>query len=218
MLNTMAVLWDMDGVLVDTGDLHYESWKIALDDYDISFSREDFERTFGMNNRGVLQEALGERFTEDSLAKIAQHKEASFRSMLIGRLEPLPGALELLSDLKAHEVPQALCSSAPQANIEAILNELQVWEYFEEVLSAAEMPGKPDPAVFLKAAARLGVPPGRCVVLEDAIAGVEAARRGGMKCLAVTSTRPKEDLSGATLIEADLRGVNYESLRELLVD
>lgn len=185
-----AVIWDMDGVLVDTGTVHFETWRDTLAEHDIPFTDETFRQTFGMNNTGILQKLLGEQFTPALVTEIGGLKEERFRQAIQGKVQALPGVQELLAGLHQRGIVQAVGSSAPQANIDAILEALAIAPYFEVVVSAAEMPGKPDPTVFLTTAAHLGIDPAACLVIEDAIAGVAAARRAGMRCLAVTTTNP----------------------------
>jgi HAD superfamily hydrolase (TIGR01509 family) len=120
--------------------------------------------------------------------------------MIRGRVQVLPRVRSLLEALNGANYPQAIASSAPQANIDAIIAELKLDSYFQAVISAEAMPSKPDPAVFLTAAKKLGVLAEKCVVIEDAIAGVKAARRGGMKCVAVTTTNRAQDLAAADLV------------------
>lgn len=206
-----AVLWDMDGVLADTGEVHYQSWMKTLEGAGIPFGRETFRRTFGMNNAGLLEFALGYPLESDRLNEISERKEAIFRQEIRGRVRLFPGAKEWLERLRGSGIRQAVASSAPQENIEVLVDELGIRLYFDALVSAYHMPGKPDPAVFLEAARQLDTPPQNCLVVEDAIAGVEAARRAGMRCIAVTNTNPREALSAAEVIVETLEGLGEES-------
>lgn len=197
---SFAVLWDMDGVLVDSGEGHYQSWQSTLDEAGIPFNRELFRQTFGMNNRGILTVLLGHPPEEGFLERISERKESRFRHAIRGQVRPLPGVLHWLEHLKAMGARQAVASSAPQANVDALVDELGIRPYFEVLVSAYALPGKPDPAVFLEAARRIAIPPGRCVVVEDAIAGVQAARHAGMKCIGVATTNPPKALTDADVI------------------
>ncbi len=211
-----AVLWDMDGVLVNTGELHYRSWKLAFDEVGKSFTREQFTSTFGMNNAGILETVFGEDLTPDLYEKISNRKETSFREMVKGNAELLPGADTLLDKFKSLGVKQAIASSAPQKNIDVLVGELKIGKYFDTLVSGTGMPGKPDPAVFLLTAQRLDVEPENCIVIEDAIAGVEGARRAGMKCIAVTTTNPAKALIDADFVVETLEMVDNQILSDLL--
>lgn len=197
---TDAALWDMDGVLVEDGEQHYLAWRETLAEVGIILDRRTFQQTFGMNNAGILEFLFGRTPPADFVREISDRKEERFRNLIRGQVQLAPGARVWLERLQAEGFLQAVASSAPQANLEALLTELHVGSFFAAVVSGAEMPGKPDPAVFLEAARRLGVPPARCVVIEDSVAGVEAAKRAGMRCLALTTTNPRSALSQADVI------------------
>lgn len=200
MQTNFGILWDLDGVLVDTGELHFQSWVAVFRELEIPFSRDFFQSTFGMNNTGVLTALLGERATPEFVARVGGRKEELFRQMIPGRIKTSPGAREWLERFRSWGVPQAVASSAPPANIDAMIDELNLRPYFQAIVSGLDLPSKPDPAVFLEAARLIDVPPQQCVVFEDAVAGVEAARRGGMRCVAVTTTNPAEALQAADIV------------------
>jgi beta-phosphoglucomutase family hydrolase len=214
--SSLAVIWDMDGVLVDTGEFHFQVWQEILGRYDVPFDRERFRQTFGMNNLEFLQLILGERFNPQVAAEISISKEAQLRRKIRGRLQPFSGVMSLLKELHTMQIPQALASSAPLANIKAILVEIALEKFFQETVSAEHMPGKPDPAVFLEASRRLNVPPERCLVIEDALPGVQAALNAGMRCLAVATTNPSEALSAADLVVESLEQIDITDLINLL--
>ncbi len=199
-----AVLWDMDGVIVDTYEGHFLSWKQSLEEVGQSFNEETFRETFGMNNRLIMAHVFGRELEEDFIWKVGDRKEEIFREDIKGKVQALPGVREWLAQFKAMGLKQAVASSAPQANIDALLDELKIRDYFQVEVSASKLAGKPDPAVFLLAAEKLGVDPRACLVIEDSIAGVEAAKRAGCKCLAVLTTNPAEKLGRADRIVQDL--------------
>jgi HAD superfamily hydrolase (TIGR01509 family) len=195
-----AVLWDLDGTLADTGELHYLSWARTLAARNIPYSREVFRHTFGMNNANSLNVILGHPPTPELLLELSEEKEASFRDDVRGNAQLLPGALDWLVRLQQNGIPQAIASSAPQANIDALVDELQIRSYFGAIVSGMSLPSKPNPHVFLAAAQALNVEPQYCIVVEDAIAGVGGAKNAGMHCIAVTTTSPAEALHQADLV------------------
>ncbi len=211
-----GVLWDMDGVLVDSGEFHYRAWVQALRREGIPYSRERFQATFGMDNRTSLTTLLGHAPEAAWLQRVSDEKEAAFREAIRGRARPLPGVVNWLGRLKAAGARQAVASSAPPANVDLLVDSLGLRTIFDAVVWTGDMPGKPDPAVFLEAARRIGVPPERCVVIEDAVAGVAAARRGGMKCIAVTNTNTRRALRDANVVVDSLADLTDEAFTALL--
>jgi len=213
---SQGVLWDMDGVLVDTGHFHYQAWSETLSVCGMPFNHELFRSTFGMNNAGTLTTLLGQRPAPELLAEISDRKEQRFRQAMRGRVQPLPGVLDWLKRLKDAGFQQAITSSAPPANIEALVDELGLHSYFDTVVSGFDLPGKPEPTLFLEVARQLEVPPERCIIVEDAIAGVEAAKRAGMRCVAVTTTNPAEALQAADVVVERLDILPKDTFQRLL--
>ena len=193
-----GILWDMDGVLVDTGELHYRSWLGVLSEAGIPFDRGRFLQTFGMNNLNMLTYLLGKEPEAEWVEAISEKKESNFRQAVRGNARLLAGARDWLEWLQVQGAAQAIASSAPCENIEALMDELGIGGYFQAIVSGTGMPGKPDPAVFLTAARQLGLAPGACLVIEDSIAGVTAAKRAGIQCLAVLTSNP-----ASALVQAD---------------
>lgn len=210
-----GVLWDMDGTLVDTARLHYLTFKKIFDPRGVSFSWECFSSKFGMTTLSILRQMLDPGVTEEEIARLADEKEADFRALLRGKIQPLPGVRAWLRHLHAQGIPMAVASSGSLVNISAIVDELRLRPYFTALVSAAEMPSKPDPAVFIRAAAEIGVDPGRCIVVEDSAAGVQAARRAGMRCVAVTHTPSRADLSAADRVVESLHGLPMDFFASL---
>jgi len=213
--NLRAVLWDMDGVIVDTFDAHYNAWQQTFDELSQPFDIEMFRKTFGMNNRLILTTIFERDLSERFIQRVSDRKEILFRESIKGFAKLLPGVREWLNRFAELGIKQAVASSAPQANVDALLDELGIRGYFQAEAAGATLKGKPDPAVFLLAAQLLGVEPAHCLVIEDAVAGVEAACRGGMKCVAVQTTNPADKLSGADVVFKDLSQLNEETLQKL---
>lgn len=215
-MNRWGVIFDMDGVLVDSSEAHYQSWRLLGEREGHPFTPELFGRTFGMHNQQILPLWLGQDLPQSEIDRLADWKESTYRQLAPRLLRPIPGVLELISALRAQGVPLAVGSSGPLANIRLILQTLELEEAFSALSTGEDVThGKPDPEVFLVAARRLQLEPARCVVLEDAPQGVEAARRAGMAVLAITSSRPAEDLSADRVVES-FAGLEPGQLEELL--
>jgi beta-phosphoglucomutase family hydrolase len=211
-----GVLWDLDGTLIDSGELHYEAWEEVLTELGRAFDRRTFAESFGKRNDTILRDLLGIPGAPEELQRLSDRKEELYRTRVRARGVPLlPGAAEWLHRLKAEGWRQALATSAPIANVDATLEPLGLRDHFDAVVSADEVGrGKPDPLVFLTAAERLGLPPGRCVVVEDAPAGLEGARRGGMPSIGVLSGH-FEGLQ-ADLVVGSLRDLPEDAFHRLL--
>ncbi len=217
-----AAVWDVDGTLVDTAELHFDAWVELARQIDRPFTRADFAATFGRRNPEIIRQLFDAGADDARVADIGDRKERLYRAAALRQgVTLLPGAAELLAGLKALGWPQAVGSSAPRDNLEMILDLTGTRNYFSVVVSMEDTTrGKPDPQVFLVAADKLGVPPGRCVVFEDAVAGVQAAHAAGMKCVAVrfVGHHPDEALraAGADRIVESLAEISAEEVRQLV--
>jgi beta-phosphoglucomutase family hydrolase len=199
-----AVLWDLDGVLVDSAPFHFQAWRELFASLGREFSEADFRRTFGLRNDAILHDILGDLPPAEA-KRLGARKEALFRRAALGNIAALPGALALLHLLRERGFKLALVSSTPCGNIDLILGSLGVEAAFDVIVAEEDVArGKPDPEGFLLAARRLRVPPEECVVIEDAPAGVEAAKRAGMRCVGVSRDRPRDGLAQADLVVEDL--------------
>jgi HAD superfamily hydrolase (TIGR01509 family) len=200
-----AVLWDLDGTLVDSGEYHWRAWRDTMTAEGRPISRQEFLDSFGLRNDRILRAWLGDGVPPAEIARIGDAKEALYRQLARDEgLAPLPGAAAWVERLHAGGWRQAIASSAPAENVRVMLSVLDLDRFFDAVAAAEDVTaGKPDPRVFLVAARKLGAEPGRSIVVEDAAAGIEAARRAGMRCIGVRAegvleadvfTRSLEDL------------------------
>lgn len=210
-----AVFWDLDGVIVDTDAVHYQSWLAVLPRYGLTMSPEMSRRTIGMNNAKILRMLHGGEVSQATLREIGNAKEAHFRELVTQGLQPMVGVQDWLKQFEAWGFMQAIASSAPMANIMTILNSLDLAKFFKEIISGQDLPAKPDPAIYLEAARRIGVEPMRCIVIEDALVGVEGALAAGMRVIAVTTTFTTAELSRADFVVAGLESLEPKHLSTL---
>ena len=184
---TKAVLWDLDGTLVDSEEFHWLSWRDTMRAEGIELTYDRFLASFGQRNDRILETWLP-RAEPEHARRIGDEKEAEYRRLVEAHgLQPLPGAREWLAALRDAGWKQAIASSAPGANVAVMLRVLGLTSYLDAIVAAEDVTiGKPDPQVFLRAAEKLGALPSHCVVVEDAAAGIEGARRAGMKSIGVT--------------------------------
>lgn len=212
-----GALFDMDGVLVDSTEAHYEAWRMLGEEVGAPFARQFFDETFGMTNFSIIPKWLGARAEKMDVPALSLHKEEIYRKVARSALKPLDGVPELLDSLVAGGFRLAVGSSGPKANVEMALEILGATSKFVGMATLEEVTrGKPDPQVFLLAAQKVGLPPARCVVLEDSPQGVQAGLAAGTKVVAVTSTRRAEALRGAHRIVDSLRELDAKALKELI--
>jgi beta-phosphoglucomutase-like phosphatase (HAD superfamily) len=198
-LSQYGILWDLDGVLIESSQQHLESWMNVLPRFGLTMSRELHEQTFGMNNREILTIMLGEPPEADLLRRVSWEKESAFREIIKGTIEPLAGAVELLEKLYSE-------------NIHVVVEELQIGGYFQALVSGHDLPAKPDPAVYLEAARQIELGPEACLVVEDAVVGVRGAKKAGMRVVGVTTTRAAEALQDADLVVESLFDLSVEEI------
>ncbi|MFQ6122848.1 MAG: HAD family hydrolase [Dehalococcoidales bacterium] len=211
-----AVIWDMDGVIADTAPYHFKAWQEVFQKRGINFTEEDFKRNFGRRNDTIIRNTISQNLSSSEVEAIANEKEENYRQKVAQNIKPLPGAMELLRSLNEHGIKMAIASSAPMENIQLITRGLGINGCFQVIVWGREVTeGKPSPQGFLLAAKRLGVEPQNCVVIEDAVAGVTAAKRAGMKCLAVTNTHPELSLKEADFVVDTLDTISVDDLARL---
>jgi HAD superfamily hydrolase (TIGR01509 family) len=201
-----ALLWDLDGVIVDSGRYHYLAYREVLAPLGAEPAEEEFfSRLFGRRNEDIIRAVLGPGLPPGRVHEIAAAKEEAFRRLVRGNVRALPGAAELMRRAAEAGLKQAIVSSTPRANIDLILESLGLAGLPGAVVSAEDVTrGKPDPEGVLIAASRLQVEPSACLVIEDAPEGVEAARAAGMRALAVTTTRPAQRFPHAEAVVSSL--------------
>lgn len=193
----LAAIFDWDGVIVDSSRAHERAWELLAAETGRALPEGHFRAGFGRKNDVIIPEILGWSVAADEVARLGRRKEELYREVLgASDLAPLPGVREFLARLAAAGVPCAVGSSTERRNIDTLLATLGLGDVFRALVTAEDVTrGKPDPEVFLRGAERLGVPPARCVVFEDALAGLAAARAGGMAAVGVATTHPAAALA-----------------------
>jgi HAD superfamily hydrolase (TIGR01509 family) len=216
-VTVIAILWDMDGVIADTGEAHFMAWQILYRERGETITHEEFARTFGMSNLPILRAWLGDDQPLERLQAVSKRKEKLFRELAHDHTHILPGVIAWLERGRARGYRQAVASSGPMANVVTLVSALDIADYFDALVSGAGLPrSKPDPAVFLQAAAALGAQPTDCLVIEDSLMGIEAAKAAGMRCIAVTTTHPASKLGQADIIVDTLEALKEDTFENLL--
>ena len=196
-----AVVFDMDGTLVDNMHIHQRAWREFLLRYGIDMSDEEFHR----KNAGTIVQVVANFFPhiddEAELMRLGLEKEAHYQDIYRGRVQPMAGLEDFLTRLKVAGIPMALASAAHQGNIDFTLDALGMRDFFTAVTGSDEVPvGKPDPAVYIRSAEKLGVPPSSCMAFEDSFSGIRAALSAGMKVVAMATTHSREELAAFPLL------------------
>lgn len=192
-----AIIFDVDGVLVDNIGLHFKAWSIFCGDYGLPPLTETAfrEKLFGKTNHDTLEFLFKQTFSNPEVTKFSEIKENLYRQLAKNELKPLEGLVVFLDYLKKETIPYGIASSGPRINIDFILKQTSLTSYFNLITDASQVSrGKPDPEVFLITAAKLGVDPAGCLVFEDSFMGIEAAQRAGMQVVGVATTYSKNEL------------------------
>lgn len=219
MNSVWAAIFDVDGVLVDSYRAHFESWQALCSERDLEMTEQQFIETFGRTSREIITKLWGRQYRLlEEIQELDSRKETLYREILQRDFPAIDGAAELV--LRLHEAGFRLGvgSSGPPQNVFLVLDSLHCRGRFRSIVTGTDVQrGKPDPEVFILGAERLGAPPARCVVIEDAPAGVVAAHAAGMKCIALVSTgRARKELADAELVVDSLRDVQAQQVIDLI--
>jgi len=189
-----AFIFDMDGTLVDNMRFHGAAWQMMMLENGIETdAREFLVKTAGKTNREIIPNFFADA-TEERLLELGLRKETIYRELFLPERRAIEGAIEFL-EAKSLVVKMAVATAAPVANMEFVLDGLELRRFFDAIMTAADVShGKPNPEVFLKSAEKLGVAPKNCLVFEDAVNGFEAAHRAGMKSIGIATVNSIEDI------------------------
>ena len=209
--NGKGVIFDLDGVLIDSGWAHKQAWFDLAEKEGLEFSDKFFNDTFGMQNAQIIPMLVRRELVQGELEDMSDWKEQRYRDIVSEKLSLSQGAEKLLAELKEKGFRLAIGSSAPKVNLDLIFRCLKLDNYINACVTKEDVKnGKPSPETFLKAAQKLSLLPRHCVVVEDAVHGIEAAKAAGMPVIALTTTRDREDLSGADIIADNLDELKVE--------
>jgi len=216
-MTAQAIIFDVDGVLVDSYEPHFKSWRQMLAEQGFEFSEAQFRATFGRTTRDILRQLCGDQFPDEQIQTFDNRKESLFRELIHQSFPAIDGAVKLIDSLETAGFAMAVGSSGPPANVALTLKKLERADCFAARVTGADVTrGKPDPQVFLLAAERLGVEPRRCAVVEDAPAGIEAANRAEMLSIALTGTATRAQLADADWVVDSLREIVPAEISRLL--
>jgi len=203
--DSKAVIFDLDGTLLDNNSYHLKSWLEYLKSIGRSITEQEYNANInGRTNTDVIKYIYGRQMSDEEILKYTLEKEALYRELYKPFIKPIDGLIDFLRIVKEKEIPMAIATSGIQPNIDFMFEEVPIRQYFQEVVNSSHIKkGKPDPEIYLKTSSLLKVPPRSCLVFEDAVVGIKAAKAAGMKVIAVATTQTKEELSIADMIIDD---------------
>lgn len=215
--SSFAVIFDMDGVLVDSNPYHKRCIREFCQTHDLHLTEHDLlERVYGRTNRQWLTNLFGE-LPPEQLKKYADEKEAHYRRIYADDIQPVTGLIGLLDELERVKIPKAIGTSAPVENVDFTLDMTGLRKYFSIILDERFVSrGKPDPEIYLRTASALGLSPSACIVIEDSLSGLEAAQAAGSVTIAITTTHTYNEVQHANLVIRDFTELSVERLNDLM--
>jgi HAD superfamily hydrolase (TIGR01509 family) len=208
-----GVIFDMDGVLIDSGAHHREAWRALLDELGVVPARPDYWRlTIGRPGNEAVELLLGRPLSGPEAMRLADRKHDHYVRLARHGLPAVRGVTAFIDEVAAASIPRAVATSASRFDVHRLLGHLGLHHRFDAIVTSEDVRlGKPDPEVFLLAAEGIGVPPARCLVFEDSVVGVQAARRAGMRVIGVATAHGDDELrdAGATSVVDDFEGLHW---------
>lgn len=205
MNNKYAVIFDMDGTMVNNSQYHEQAWREFIKKYGKNLSEKDMQHyVFGRTNKATLEYIFNRELTPEEIFKYGEEKEQIYRTIYRPYIKPVDGLIDFLNYLKQKNVTMAVATSADPPNVDFVLGALGIKDYFKTIVDASEITeGKPNPEIFLKTANRIGYSPERCIVFEDSSSGIKAGKSAGMKVVAITTTSDASKLKDADYVIND---------------
>jgi beta-phosphoglucomutase len=218
MNNQIAVIFDMDGVICHTNPYHSKAFRSFFAKRNLSPTDEDFaQHMFGKSNSYILSHFLQRPIAGEELLALENEKESLFREIYEPYIEPIEGIVDFITDLYTNGAKLGVATSAPRANLDLIMSKVKIQEKLGSILASENVTKhKPDPEVYLKSAANLGVTPDQCVVFEDSFSGVSAAINAGMRVVGVLSSHTIEELPPCNLYVSNYNELSFEAIKSLL--
>ena len=216
-MSDFAVIFDMDGVIVDTNPHHKIAIQQFCADHGIQLNELTFQhKIYGRTNRDWITNVFGD-ITDEQRDAYAREKEALFRKIYEPDIKPVTGLIEFLDTLSTYNIPRAIATSAPPENVDFILKKTEIRKYFNIILDERNVKnGKPNPEIYIKTAKALEYPNNQCIVIEDSLSGITAARKSGSKVIGITTTHTSEELSETNLVIQDFNDLTIPVLEALI--
>jgi beta-phosphoglucomutase family hydrolase len=212
----IAVIFDMDGVLVDNSAFHDLAWKMIFEKYNNKITPEEIKNIFGGTNYLFVTKLLG-KTDENEIKAIAEEKEALYREIYKEHIQLPEGLLNLLNELKQNNIPMAVATSAPKVNLDFVFDTLNIHKYFDLVIDESFVKhGKPDPEIYRVTAQKLNIVPENCIVFEDSVFGIQSAKANGMKVIGITTTFSEGQINFADLVIKSFKEIDLINIGQLM--
>jgi beta-phosphoglucomutase family hydrolase len=215
---TYAVIFDMDGVIVDNMKYHKKAWEMFLKIHAPGMDVEEFSMHFGKVNKDLLKIVFQREISDEEESQFGDEKEALYRKLYAEDIVPTEGLVGFLEELNENGVKAAVASAAPKINVDFVFEKTGLRQYFDVSIDADDVTrGKPDPEIYLKAAEKLNCHPEACLVFEDSMPGIQAGRKAGMKVIGVATSHPAELLNETEFVITDFTEINVKTVRNYLM-
>jgi len=217
MSKPFAIIFDMDGVIVDTNPFHKETINQFCKKYGFRLSDEELRsKIYGRTNREWITNLFG-TLTEEQLQAYAFEKEQLFRDVYAQHIKPVEGLLSFLDLLEQNNITRSIATSAPRANVDFVLKGIGIGKYFDIILDESMVThGKPHPEIYLKSAQAIGLPNNQCIVIEDSLSGIQAGKASGSKVIGITTTHLKDEMSNTDLVIDNFKNLTLNKLASLI--
>ena len=217
-MNEAAVIFDLDGTLIDNNSFHLKAWQEFYKKRNRTLTEEEYKKEFnGKTNVDVLKHVFAEPLSQEENDRYTNEKEDLYRKIYEPHIEPVKGLLDLLQEIQDAGIAMAIATSGIRVNIDYMFEHVPIRHYFKEVIYSKDIKkGKPDPEIYFITAKKLAVDPKNCVVFEDAVAGVQSAKDAGMKVIAVTTTHTPAELAQADQLIRHYDEISVKDILQLL--
>lgn len=217
-MKKLAVIFDMDGVIVDSNPAHKEAIHKFCKEHSVELDEERFnQQVNGRQNRDWIPALFGSKLSNEQIMELAREKEELFRKIYLKTIQPLPGLEEFLLKLEKQNIPKAIATSAPVENVDFTLEKTGLKKYFTIILDDRDVTiGKPNPQIYIKTVEALNYKPTSCIVFEDSLSGIKAAKGAGCKVVGVSTTHTAEEMKDTDFTIKDFTNLSIEALMELV--
>lgn len=213
-----AVIFDLDGTLIDNNRYHIDAWKVFYKKIGREFSMDEYKNNMnGRINRDIFRYLFGQEISAEEIERLTEEKESMYRELYAPYIQPIAGLLPFLKQVKHAGIPMAIATSGLPKNIAFMFEHITMRDYFDEIIDATAITNsKPHPEIFLKAAAAVHANPEKCIAFEDSVSGVRSAKAAGMMVIGLTTTHTAEDLHEADRVITDYTHINMHGITQLM--